>query len=420
MPTTRSLLRERDFLRLWAAQSVSGFGARITREGLPIMAVLTLAAPPSALGLLAAVAGAGGLVASLGSGGFVDRSRRLPILVWADLGRAAALLSLPVAAWLHVLSLVQVCVVAAGIAGASAVFDIADHAYLPSLIGRERLVEANARLGFTEGAAEMAGPALAGVLFQWLTAPVAVVVNSATYLASALALSRIRAVEARHDVRPDRTGVVSGLRTGARLALGDPIARVLLFTSTVGGLFGGVFSALYILFVLRTLGLGPVILGLGIACGGLGALAGSALAPRAARFLGVGPAIVLTSAGATLGTMILLFAPAHRPGAVACLIGQQITGDLLGVIPIILGTSLLQTIIAGEALGRVRAVFRAASGLAAVIGALAGGALAEVLGVRTTLFLAITGLLLGPFVSWWTPLRRERAMRLDTVVATGA
>ena len=408
MQQSPSLLRERDFLRLWAAQSVSGFGARITREGLPIMAVLTLAAPPSALGLLAAVAGAGGLVASLSCGGFVDRSRRRPILVWADLARAVGLLSLPAAAWLHLLTLLQVYLVAAGIAGASALFDIADHAYLPSLIGRERLVEANARLGFTEGAAEMAGPALAGVLFQWLTAPVAVIVNAGTYLLSALALSRIRAVEPAHEVRPARTGVVSGLEAGARLALGDPIARWLLFTSTLGGLFNGVFSALYILFVLRTLGLGPVVLGLGIACGGVGALAGSALAPWAARVLGVGPAIILTSAGSALGTMILLFAPAHRPDAIVYLIGQQITGDLIGVIPIILGSSLLQTRIAGEALGRVRAVFRASSGLAAVIGALAGGALAQAFGVRETLFLAIGGLLLGPLLAAFTPLRRLR------------
>ncbi len=374
------------------------------------MAVLTLGAAPSALGVLAAVAGAGGLIVSLASGGFVDRSRRRPILIWADLGRAVALLSLPAAAWLHVLGLAQVYLVAAMIAGASALFDIADHAYLPSLIGRERLVEANARLGFTEGAAEMAGPALAGVLFQWLSAPVAVIVNAGTYVVSAVALSRIRAVEAAHDVRPERNGVVSGLRTGASLAWGSPIARVLLITSGIGGLFGGVFSALYILFVLRTLGLGPVVLGFGIACGGLGALAGSILAPRAARLLGVGPAIILTSAGSALGTMILLFAPAHRAGAVLFLIGQQITGDLLGVIPIILGTSLLQTLIAGEALGRVRAIFRATSGLAAVVGALAGGVLGQALGVRETLFFAVGGLLLGPFLSAFTPLWRVRAI----------
>jgi len=370
------------------------------------MAVLTLSASPSALGVLAAVAGGAGLLASLGSGGFVDRSPRRPILVLADLGRAGALLTLPLAAWLHVLCLMQVYCVAAGIAGASALFDIADHAYLPSLVGRERVTEANARLGSTEGAAEMAGPALAGVLFQWLTAPVAVIVNAATYLASAFALSKIRATEPVGDRQPERTGLISGLATGAGLALGDSIARVLLFTSSMGGLFGGFFSALYILFVLRTLGLGPVVLGLGIACGGLGALAGSFAASALARQLGVGRSILLCSVGSALGTMILLFAPAHRASAVVFLVGQQLTGDFLGVIPIILGTSLLQSIIAGEALGRVRAVFRAASGLAAVIGSLAGGVLGQAFGVRQALFMAIAGLLLAPLISVFTPLWR--------------
>ena len=411
MTQSSLLLREQAFLRLWGAQSVSAFGARITREGLPIMAVMTLGASPSALGVLAAVAGAAGLVTSLGSGGFVDRSARRPILVWTDLGRAAALLSLPLAAWFHVLTLVQVYIVAAGIAGASALFDIADHAYLPSLIDPERLTEANARLGSTDGAAEMAGPALAGVLFQWLTAPVAVLVNAATYLVSALLLSGIRATEQVEGAPSDRTGLLSGLATGARLVFGNPLARVLLFTSTVGGLFGGVFGALYILFVLRTLGLGPVVLGLGIACGGLGALTGSLVAPRIAQWLGVGPSIVLCSAGSALGTMVLLFAPPHSAGAVGYLVAQQFVGDFLGVIPIILGTTLLQSIIPLEALGRVRAVFRGASGFAMVLGALAGGAVGQAVGVRETLFLAIGGLLLGPVIAVFTPLWKTRDMR---------
>ena len=321
-----------------------------------------------------------------------------------------ALFTIPIAAWLHILSLPQVYLIAATVAGASALFDIADHAYLPSLIGRARIVEANAWLGTTEGAAEMAGPALAGVLFQWLSASIAVVFNSVTYLVSALFLSRIRAVEPIGE-RPERTGVVSGLAAGTQIILGNPLARVLLFSSGVGGLFGGFFNALYILFVLRTLGLGPVVLGLGVACGGLGSLAGAALAPRATRVLGTGLAIILGNAGSALGTMILLFAPAHRLGeGVMFLLGQQFVGDFVGVIPLILGTSLLQSIIAGRALGRVRSVFQATSGLSAVVGALAGGVLGQVFGVRETLFIAIGGLLIGPAVGAFTILRHARTI----------
>ena len=196
------LLRERDFLRLWTAQTVSDFGARTVREGLPIMAVLTLSAGPRALGSLAAVAGAAALVVSLASGGFVDGRRRRPLMITMDLLRAAVLATLPVAAWLHVLSFVQVLVVAGVTAGLSTLFDIANHAFLPTLVKRDQLTEANARISATEGLAEMGGPAVAGVLFQWLTAPVAVVLTSVTYLASALALGRIEFAGAAGAARP--------------------------------------------------------------------------------------------------------------------------------------------------------------------------------------------------------------------------
>ncbi|MDB5494052.1 MAG: transporter, partial [Phenylobacterium sp.] len=176
MPSDLPLWRQGDFRRLWAAQAVSDFGARITRDGLPMMAVLALAASPAQLGLLAALAGAPALLVGLSAGGLVDRSRRRTLLIAADLVRAAVLVTLPLAAWLRVLGLGQVFAAAALVAAASALFDIADHAYLPSLVGRDRLTEANARIGATESLAEMGGPALAGLLFQWLTAPVAVAV----------------------------------------------------------------------------------------------------------------------------------------------------------------------------------------------------------------------------------------------------
>jgi MFS family permease len=180
MTSDLPLWRQGDFRRLWAAQAVSDFGARITREGLPIMVVVMLAASPAQLGLLAAVRGFTALAVGLSAGGFVDRHRRRGVLIASDLGRAVVLIAIPLAAWTGVLHLVQVFVAASLVAAASTLFDIADHAYLPSLVGRERVTEANARLGATESIAEMGGPALAGLLFQWLTAPFAVAVNAAT------------------------------------------------------------------------------------------------------------------------------------------------------------------------------------------------------------------------------------------------
>ena len=181
MTSKSPLWRQGDFLRLWSAQTVSDFGARITREGLPMMAVMGLAATPPQLGLLAALASGAALIVGLSAGDFIDHAARRPILIAMDLIRGLALVILPIAAWLGVLSMLQVYFAAAVVAAASVLFSIADHAYLPSLVGKAQITDANAKISLTESLAEMGGPALAGVLFQWLTAPIAVAINTATY-----------------------------------------------------------------------------------------------------------------------------------------------------------------------------------------------------------------------------------------------
>jgi hypothetical protein len=413
MSSALPLWRHGDFRRLWAAQAVSDFGARITREGLPMMAVMSLAATPAQLGLLSALANGPAVVIGLACGDFVDHTARRPILIAADLARAAILITLPLAAWLHLLSLVQVYAAAALVGAASVLFDIADHAYLPSLVGKARVADANARIGATEALAEMGGPALAGMLFQWLTAPIAVAVNAATYLLSALVLARIQAPEPPHDPMRQRRGWVDGVATGARTAWTEPRLRAMLVMTGVGGLFGGFFGALYIAYVLRDLGLGPVLLGFGIATGGLGALAGSLLAQRIGRWLGVGPAICITGVLSALGTLIVLLAPRDPVGATAALVVSQFLGDFFGVVPMILAVSLRQVLLPHGVLGRVGATFRALSGGVMVAGALAGGALGGIFGLRATLIAAIGGLLIGPLYGALTPLWAVKAMPSD-------
>lgn len=407
---TSPLWRAPDFLRLWAAQAVSAFGARITREGLPIMAVVTLAAAPAQLGVLAALTSAAGLLVGLAAGDFVDHAPRRRILIAADLLRAAVLLSVPAAAWAGALTIWQVYAVAAVVAAASVLFDIADHAYLPGFVGRDLVLDANAKVSTTESVAEMGGPALAGVLFQALTAPFALAANAVTYLASAVMLLGIRAPEPPPEAGQAR-GWWRGVVTGAQASWSEPRVRVLLVMSVTGGLFGGFFSALYIAYVLRDMGLGTALMGLGIAAGGAGALAGSILAQPMARALGVGPSIAVAGVLSALGTMLILFAPHDRPGALAALVVSQVLGDLFGVIPYILAASLRQSVLPNRLLGRVGATFRAAPGGAAVLGALAGGTLGGALGLRQTLFLAIGGLLIGPLYGLAAPaLRRTREM----------
>ncbi len=406
--TTRS--SRSDFSRLWTAQAISEFGARISREGLPIMAVLSLGGGPAALGLLAALSRGSPLLIGLTAGGFVDRSRRRPVLVAMDLFRAAALLTLPLAALWRALTVIQVCVIAVLVGAGSALFDIAALAYLPTLVGREAVTEANAKLSATESIAETLGPALGGALFQWLTAPFAVLLNAVTYIASAMALGRIQGAEPAPAPRPGRRNRIRDVIDGARITWAEPRIRVLLIMSGVGGLFGGAFSALYILFALRTLDLPPVILGLGIACGGVGSLLGTALVQPMARRLGVGPTLCLTGVISALGTLIFVVSPASRGAAALALFVSQFIGDLFGTIPLILGASLQQSLMPHYVLGRVGATFRTMAGTVGIAGALASGALAQAIGVRATLEIAIAGLMLGPLIGMISPLWRVHAM----------
>ena len=405
MSSSDSLWRHRDFIRLWVAQGISAFGARITREGLPILAVTTLAAAPGALGVLAAVGSAAALIIGLTSGSFIDRSRRRPILIGADLLRALVLLSLPLAAVLDIVTLPHLLVAAALVTGASVAFDIASHAYLPALIGKPQLIDGNAKLATTEAIAEVGGPALAGVLFQWLTAPIAVAVNAGTYLASAAFLATLNSVEPPPEVDP-RQSWTHDITHGFRLAWAEPRVRALLLMNVAQGLFGGVFAALYILFALRTLNLSTSLLGIAIAAGGIGALMGAGLGPWLARRLGMGPAIILTILCASISAMTISLAPTDPHGALIVLILTQITGDLFGVASMVLIASLRQSLLPQSVLGRVGGAFHAASGGVAIVGALGGGLLGDLIGPRLALGIAGTGFLLIPLIGILSPLRR--------------
>ena len=398
------------FRKLWAAQTVSAFGARITREGLPIMAVTTLGASAATLGVLAAVASGAALAAALATGGFIDRHRRRPLLIGADLLRAAVLIAIPIAAGLGVLTLPQVLAAAALVAAASVVFDIASHSYLPSIIGKAELVEGNSRLAATESVAEVGGPALAGLLFQWLSAPIAVAANAVTYLVSAGFLATIRNPEAAPaESPPDHW--TRDVTQGFRLAWSDPHMRPLLLMTAAQGLFGGVFSALYVLFAVRTLGLTPAMLGLAIGAGGVGALAGAVIAPRLSHRLGQGRAIIVAIAGAALAVLITPFAPAAPVAGLAALIVSQVIGDAFAVAGGVLTASLRQTLLPQAVLGRVAGAFHASAGAMSVIGALGGGLLGQAIGPRAALLIAALGFLIPALIAVLSPLRdlRENA-----------
>lgn len=409
MPAQTTLWRDRNFVRLWLAQSISAFGARITRDGLPVAAVLTLGASPAQIGLLSALANGPALVVGLAAGGLVDRSRRRRLMIWADVGRALVLAAVPVAALLHVLALPQLYLTAALVGAASVLFEIADHAYLPSLVAREDLTAANASLSSTEAVAEIAGPALAGVLFQVFAGPVAIAANAATYLVSAAVLGTIRRPEPAPVSEP-QVRWMEDVTKGFRTALAEPLVRPLLLIAGWQSLFGGVFGALYVIFCLKVAHLTPGLLGLTIAAGGIGALAGALVAGMMSRRLGFGPAILVAQLAYGGALLLVPLAPGEPIGGMTSLLIAQLFGDAFAIASIVLAVSLRQTVIPDALLGRVGAAFKAVGGGGAVIGALVGGVVGEHLGVRPALWVAALGILVAPLLAVGSQLPRLRKM----------
>ena len=400
------LWRHPDFLRLWGAQAGSAFGSRITRTALPMIAK-SIGASAGEFAVLGALGVAPGVVVGLFAGGRVDRSPKRPLLIGSDLVRALLILTIPAAAWLGAVSMPQLYVVAAAVGAATTLFQIADNTYLPALVGRDQLVEGNSRLEATEAVAEAAGPGMAGVLVQLLTAPVAVVVDALTYLWSALLLSRIRAPEAPAAAEAGAT-VRSDVAAGFRACVEHPLVRPALFAEAVAAFSGGFFLALYMVLTLKTLGLSYAAAGLIVSVGGVGALAGPVLAGPLGRRVGTGPALVLSLALGTAANLLVPLAAGAGKLAVPLLVVHQLVGDALLGAYLVLALSLRQRVLPQAVLGRANAAFHVTAGLMLPAGALLAGWLAGAAGVPAALWIGACGGLLAAPALAASPVRRLR------------
>lgn len=401
------------FMRLWAAQTVSAFGSRIAREGFVMTAILTIHAAPAELGVLTALARGPGAIVGLIAGGIVDRSRRRHVMIFSDLVRVALILTVPVTAWLHLLTMMQLYVCAALVGGASVLFEIADHAFLPSLIERDLLLEGNAKLSTTDAVAEIGGPAMAGTLFQLFTAPFAMLGTAVTYLISALFLFTVPARELPPEKSTRKSRWYRDVADGFNAIMAEPLVRPLLGMGIIFPFFGSFFGPLYLLFGLKVIGLSPALMGLNIACGGVGALFGANLSSTLARRIGVGPTIW----GCCLAyTAFLMLVPlAHGPlwFGTAMLMIAQLGGDGFAVAFMVPATSLRQAALSPALLGRVAAFFHAVNGGMTVLGAILGGLLGDWLGIRETLFIAVAGMAVAPLFAVFSPLRNLREIPGD-------
>jgi MFS family permease len=408
-----ALWRDRSFLAVWSASTVSIFGSLITRTALPFAAILVLDAGPLEISALRSAELIAGLFVGLVAGAWVDRLRRRPILIWADLGRAVLLGSIPVAFVFNVLGLPQLIFVAFAAAILSTFFDVADNAYLPTVVPRRRLVAANSALTATGSVAEFSAFGIGGFLIEVFKAPIAIAIDAVTFVVSALLLGTIRKKEPPPTPHADREPVLREIREGIRIVVRSPLLRALALSHGGTHILWGIFGTSYLLFATQDLHLGPAAIGVIAGIGGIGSLAGSALAPIMVRRFGIGWSILLGILGFTIGNALIPLAPAAGavigiPMGALFLIGQQLLGDSLATVYEVTETSLVQASVGDRVLGRVNATTHTFTTLLTLAGAIAGGIIAENWGLRTAFWVGLLGAVLSLLVVWFSPVRHVR------------
>ena len=403
------LLENRDFRRLWAGETVSDFGSQVTLLALPLAAVLTIHAGSFQMGVLSAAGMLPFLFFALAAGVWTDRrTRRRRIMIAADFGRAAILLTVPAAAAFGVLSFAQLAIVAFAAGTLTLFFRLAWTSYLPTIVPREQLVDANSRLMTSTSAAAIGGPSLAGALVGLVTAPFAILVDAVSFLVSALYLSRIQAPEPEreaHAPRPWRHDLAVGLR----FVSGDRLQRAIAGSAATLNFFGSVQLAIVVLYASTELGMTPGLIGLAFAAGAVGALIGAVLAPRVTARIGAGPAILWATVLFPIALAILPLAAPGQPRLVAASIvaASEFVGGIGVMVFDVNSNGLRQAVTPHELMGRTAGAMSFLTQSAKPLGSLAGGALGAAVGLHTTLWLAAAG---GLLVIPWTvfsPLRSD-------------
>ncbi len=402
------LWRQPDFLKLWVGQTVSLLGSQVSLLALPLTAALTLKASATQMGVLQAVEYLPWLLVTLFAGVWIDRARRRPILIGADLGRALVLSTIPVAGFLHVLRIDDLYVVAFLVGLCTVFFSVAYNAFLPSLVPREQLIEGNGKLSTSQSLAAIAGPSLGGVLIQLVTAPLAITVDAASFVVSVLSLALIRTPESVPVPPAQRHSVWRDIGDGLRVVRDTPLLRAVVGSAATFNLCLSITNAVYVLYLTRTLHVAPVVLGVIYAAGGPGGLLGAVASAHLSRRWGVGPTI--------LGAIIVLsgaqvVAPlAGGPPAIvtALLIVAGCVGGCAGVVYDIGTVSVQQAITPDHLRGRMTASTRFILVGIAPIGFLVGGALGQAIGLRPTLLVGGVGTALAALWVVFSPLRTLR------------
>jgi MFS family permease len=377
----------RDFRLLLLGQTTSQFGAQLSGVAIPLLAVLVLHASAFQLGLVNAAGTAAFALIGLPAGAWIDRWRRRPVLVSSDIFRAAVLSTVPLAWWLGVLTIWQLITVSALVGVARVFFDVAYQSYIPTAIGTDRVLVGNSLMESIRAFGQVLGPGLGGWLVAIAGAADVVLIQAGTFAVSAVSLLSIRVHEPKPVLNPDRPRLRIQITDGLLFVVRNPVLRAMAITSSASNFGFAIASAVTFIFMNGTLGLSPTAIGFVLALGSITVMVGAALTPKLAGHLG--SARIIWLALAITGPITLL-GPLAQPGRlVALIIVGTAAGEFGQIVYAVTSVSLRQRLCPEHMLGRVNATMRVLVLSLFPLGAVIGGVLGELIGLRGTLWLAL-------------------------------
>lgn len=364
----------RDVRILMAAQSASTFGSFITRAALPLLAIIGLKISAEEAAIIAGVDLIAATLASQFAGVWIDRLPRRPVMVAADLLRALLLASIPIAAFMTGgVSLVHLILVSAACGACSTAFDIAERSYLAGLVPTPDLRSVLAKVLGIRGAAEFFGFGAAGLLVGSIGGPAAIGVDALTYVASALLLTTLRVREPRLPPAKSRRSFLVEAEEGLRRTWGISILRPLIASSAAIGIYFGLFRSAYMIYVVRTLGLSPEVVGFIIASGGIASFAGGLLTERISLALGTGRAISVSLIIVGIGLALVPLAPGATLTGIALLVAHQFLSDGFETVWEANQGAIRSRVLPDALQGRASAALEGVSLLGRLTGIAAGG-----------------------------------------------
>ncbi len=407
------LLRHPDFLKLWTGETISQFGTQVSTLAIPLIAALFLKVTPFEFGLIGTIEFLPFILLSLPAGVWVDRLHRRPILIVGDIGRAIALLSIPIAYELNALTIWQLYIVGFINGCLTVFFDVSYQSYLPSLVERDEILEGNSKMEVSRSAAQLLGPGIAGFLIGILTAPVAVIIDSLSFFGSAAFVFGIRKKEPPLEPPQTADGKHPSMRSevsaGLNYVVNHPYLRYIAACTATSNLFSQfVFAILLLYLVQPPFNVQPEQLGLAFSIAAVGFLLGAVLANRFGKWIGVGPTIIVSAVISGPSAILVAVAPPDliMPAAVASLF----VGGFGGVVYNINQISFRQAITPPRMQGRMNATMRFIVWGTIPIGSILGGFLGGVIGLHATIWIGAIGGAFSAIPLFFAPLRSLKEM----------